>query len=127
MTIMGMIEIIKDVAAIAQKTDNLELYRKVLDLQVAAMEQMEQMRQNDEKIAKLERGAGGGENVSLRGAAYYQTDSQSRLIAGPFCTRCYDVDHVKARIVDAGSPNLECIICRTPYVRKEITIKLDPT
>jgi hypothetical protein len=122
---MDIIEIIKELVAIAQKTDNNELYRKVLDLQVAAMEQMERIRARDEKIAQLERGTAAQEKLELRGSGYYDTDSQGRLVGGPYCTRCYDVDHVKSRIVDLGGPNLECIICRTPYIRKEITLKLE--
>ncbi len=52
---MGMIEDIKEAVKIVQQIDNMELYRKLLDLQVEALDLSEQLKNKDKKIDELEK------------------------------------------------------------------------
>ena len=122
---MGLIETIRDVVALVQKTDNLELTRKLLDLQSEAITLLDQLARQQEKLTQLET-TSPAETLARRGPAYYDTDDRGKLTDGPFCTRCYDVDHLKSRIVDLGGPDYECQVCRTHFLREEITFDLEP-
>ena len=122
---MGLIETIQDVVALVKKTDNLELTRKMLDLQSEAMTLLDQLARQQQEPAQPNT-TSLAETLARRGPAYYDADNSGKLTDGPYCTRCYDVDHLKSRIVDLGGPDYECQVCRTHFLRNEITFNLEP-
>jgi len=121
---MGMIENIKDAVKIVQKIDNIELYRKLLDLQTEAMELTQKLKEKDEKIDQLEEALKIKGKLVLRGSAYYITDDGGKLLDGPFCTKCFDVDHVMCRIVRAIGRMVRCQKCKASFDGGNITFNL---
>ncbi|MBL7152395.1 MAG: hypothetical protein ISS79_01665 [Phycisphaerae bacterium] len=108
---MGIVENAKEAVKLVQQIDNVELYRKILDLQSEAMDLTEQLQQRDEKIRFLEEALRlKGKMIPIR-SAYYLTDDAGEIVDGPFCTKCFDVDHVQCRLVRTGNYYHELVHC----------------
>lgn len=116
---MGIIENAKEAVKIVQQIDNIELYRKILDLQAEAIELSEELKKKDETISKLK------DALSLKGkmiceaSAYYITDEKGNKTEGPFCTKCFDIDQSKCRLVaDNKEPQVICPNCKVSFSSK---------
>lgn len=118
---MGLIEDIKDVAGIVSKAGNMDLYRKILDLQAEALDLSEKLREKDKKIEQLEEAFALKGKLKLLRHAYYVIDDGGNLIDGPFCTKCYDVDKVTCRIIPMGAGQVQCQRCRLPFRNHGLT------
>jgi len=115
---MGIVDNVKDAVKLVQRMDNIELYRKILDLQAEAIELTEQLKQKDETIAKLK------EALSLKGkmickdSSYFTVDEKAEIVDGPFCAKCFDVDHTLCRILPVerpDNPEVQCPKCKVKY------------
>ena len=103
---MGLIEDVKDTVKLVQKIDNMELYRKILDLQAEAMELMEKLREKDEKIAQLENIG----TVEIRdNFAYKLIDGH---LLGPYCTRCFGKDNKLVELLNIKNRAYGCSVCQ---------------
>jgi hypothetical protein len=78
---MGIYDTLKDVASIAQKIDNIELMKQVIELQQQVVTLYEENRQLNERLATREK-------LTFKNNSYWMGDN------GPFCSNCWDV-HVK--------------------------------
>ena len=117
---MGIVENAKDAVKLAKKIDNIELNRKILDLQAEAIELTEQNRQKDELIHKLKESLSLKGKLSLIDLAYYILDYNEKVIDGPFCTQCFDADHQKYRLLPTAKQGLghgwvQCPHCKVPF------------
>lgn len=112
---MGIIDNIKDAVKLVQQVDNVELYRKILDLQSEAMDLVDQMKKKDETIETLKVALELKGRLLLRHSAYYLADESDKLLDGPFCTKCFDVDHVKCRLVRTDGGMVQCQKCKSPF------------
>jgi len=118
---MGAITIISKLNAVAklvQAVNDPELLKNYIDLQGAAFELTEQIKEKDETIKQL------GEALSLKGkfickgSVYFIADEKGEFVDGPFCTKCFDVDHNKCRIILTGridTPTVQCLKCKVPF------------
>lgn len=117
---MGLIEDAKEAVKLVQKIDNIELYRKILDLQSEAMELMEELREKDEIINKLK------STLSLKGklicehSAYWLKNDKNEVVDGPFCTRCFDVENIQCRFV-TGPPEKYRAVIQCPNCKIQFT------
>jgi hypothetical protein len=102
---MGLIEDAKEAVKLVQQIDNIELYRKILDLQAEAIDLMEKLREKDEKIAQLENIG----TVEIRNNFAYQINGDK--ILGPYCPRCFGKDKKLVHLIDAEE-TYGCSICR---------------
>ena len=112
---MGIIENAEEAVKLVQEIDNLELYRKLVDLQNEAMELSEKLREKDKRIAQLEDVLSIKGKMVLKDMAYYMQDENGKLVDGPFCTKCFDVDHVLCRIVPAIGGMVRCQKCKVSF------------
>jgi len=124
---MGIIEDAKDAVKLVQKIDNIELYRKILDLQSDAIELIEQSKLKDEKIAKLKKALKVKGKMVCKDSAYYLTDDKDKIIDGPFCTKCFDVDQDSIRIVaHTTGGQVKCLKCKVVFESENIYNNLVP-
>src|SRR5713226_9243811 len=87
---MGIVENFKDVLKVADTLNNLELYKKLGELQTRVMEVEEENRTLREQLkATHEQNKITGE-LEVRNNAYWRANGGR--IDGPFCMRCWDVD-----------------------------------
>jgi len=124
---MGIIENAKEAVKLVQQIDNIELYRKVLDLQGEAIDLTEQLKQKDEIISQLKDALDLKGRLTCKDSAYYLTSENGEIIDGPFCTKCFDVDHLKCRLVpDNREPQVICPNCKVSFSSKPLYHYLRP-
>lgn len=113
---MSIVEGIKGVAKLVQQFDNIELNRKILDLQVEAMALVQDNQALRGRVADLERKWEIQEDLQFRENAYWRSSGE-----GPFCLPCWDGQRKLMRMAgDAGS--FLCPTCQYP-----IGVLLDST
>ncbi|TKJ38594.1 MAG: hypothetical protein CEE38_02505 [Planctomycetes bacterium B3_Pla] len=123
---MGIIENAKEAVKLVQQIDNVELYRKILDLHSEAMELTEQLKKKDEMITQLRNALELKGKLVCKDSAYYLEDEKGRT-DGPFCTKCFDVDKVKCRLVaDNREPQVICPNCKVSFSSKPLYHYLRP-
>ena len=124
---MGIIEDAKEAVKLVQQIDNIELYRKILDLQGEAIELTEEIKKKDETISKLKDALDLKGRLTCKDSAYYLTNDNGKIIGGPFCTKCFDVDHLKCRLVpDNKEPQVICPKCKVSFSSKPLYHYLRP-
>ena len=124
---MGIIENAKEAVKLVQKIDNIDLYRRILDLQAEAIELTEELKRKDEIIAQLKDALYLKGKFIYKDSAYYITDENGKIVDGPFCTKCFDVDHVKCRLVPENiGPQVICPKCGVSFASKPIYSYLRP-
>lgn len=124
---MSIIDNIKDVVKLVQKIDNLELLQKILNLQTEVIDLTEQLKQKDEIISQLKDALDLKGRLTCKDSAYYLTNKNGKIIDGPFCTKCFDVDHFKCRLVpDNKEPQVICPNCKVSFSSKPLYYYLRP-
>lgn len=113
---MGIVDNIKDTVALIQKMDNLDLYRKVLDMQAEVMALVEEN-------ADLKRKLRVSDELVFRDNAYWRGQGSQRE-NGPFCPRCWDSEAklIRLKITKAYQP--ECPNCKTYFPPESYTLTL---
>jgi len=104
---MGLIENIKDVAELVQKADNIELLRKVLQLQQAALDEQEERRQLRQRIDDLE------EHLRDKGRLTFHDNAYWDESDGPFCSTCFDSKRTRIRLHELSQGAYACRACNT--------------
>lgn len=95
---MSLIETAKDVVELVQKADNIDLMRKVLQLQQEAMEQQEAIHRLTEELRDARAKLAQREAMSWDHNVYWRGDGKGR--EGPFCPKCLDGEERIARMAN---------------------------
>jgi hypothetical protein len=127
-TNMGMVENFKDVISIVQKLDNIELYRKILDLQAEALRlsgdlitKDQELRSKERRITELEELTRFQATVVIAdNGFYFDRDQSGRPMGHPYCPKCWEVNRVPVHIHQMGSSVVErnksvCPNCKSTY------------
>jgi len=124
---MSFVDNIKEVVKIVQQIDNTELYRKLLDVQAEILEITEQLKSKDEKIKELEKALQLKGKMICENSAYFIVDENQNKTDGPFCTKCFDVDHIICRLINAPKHGeghqwewVQCPKCKVPFRSRKI-------
>ena len=117
---MGIIEDVKEVVKLSQQVNNIDLYHKLVDLQLEVMELTEQLKQKDTVISQLKKAFALKGKFICKDSAYYLTDEKDEIIDGPFCTKCFEVDQIQCRLVQKKTPSqgretVQCPRCKVPF------------
>jgi hypothetical protein len=115
---MAVMSKLSAVAKLVQAVNNPELLKSYIDLESAAFELAQQIKEKDGTIERLEQALSLKEKLVCKGSAYFITNENGEFVDGPFCTRCFDVDHNKCRVVLTGrpdNPSVWCLKCKVPF------------
>ncbi len=124
---MGIIENAKEAVKLVQQMGNIELYRKILDLQAEAIELTEKLKDKDEIIGQLRNALEIKGKLIPKDSGYYLTDDKGKFIDGPFCAKCFDVDKIKCRLVAKDKePIVICPNCKVEFASKPVFNYLRP-
>lgn len=122
---MGIIDNAREVVKLVQQIDNIDLNRKILDLQGELLELVQQNREKDDTIEKLKKAMELKGEMVCEHSAYYQVDEEGKKIAGPFCTNCFDNEYATRHLVQGGPPKgqtgggwgwVQCPKCKVPFI-----------
>ncbi len=107
---MGLYEGIKDVAKVIQKADNIDLYKKLLDLGAQALEMQNEIAELSAENAELKKAKDIEEQIERHAEPYITLKNDSTKIL--YCSRCWDCEQklVQVRSDDDGSFN--CAHCK---------------
>jgi len=113
---MGIIDNIKDAANIARQIDNIELYRKILDLQQEAMDLQEQAFEKTKRIKELEEALSFKGTLVFMDGVYFEKNGEGKPKGVPYCPRCHEVEkqacHLNAYHSNV-STGMQCPNCKT--------------
>lgn len=90
-------ETIKDAVSLAQQSDNIQLYKSVLDAYNAAIELMSENADLREEIKELKGQMGIEKQLVFDRDVYYVKNDDGEN-EGPYCTTCWDVDRKLVRL-----------------------------
>lgn len=113
---MAVYDAIKDAVSIAQKADNIELYRLLIDVQKESLDLLEENRQLKERIKELEDNSKIGESLIFQDYHYYKIEDKD--FKEPYCSNCWDSNkklirvHVNIWVSGKGIAN-RCPNCKT--------------
>lgn len=85
---MGLYEGIKDVAKVVQQADNVELYRKLLDLGAQALDLQEENMKLREEITLLRKRQDISENIVRHKESFLTLENDQGGLR--YCTHCWD-------------------------------------
>ena len=84
---MGLVENIKDVAKIVQQSDNLGLYRQLIDLSEQALNQQNTINSLNEENERLRKKLKDKKNVQRHSELYLTIEGDDNVI---YCSHCWD-------------------------------------
>lgn len=84
---MGLYENMKELVSLIQKADNLELQKKLLDLQNDVMALTDENSQLKKKLEELQRTTLLAQELRFESPFYFRTGDHI-----PHCSRCWEVD-----------------------------------
>jgi hypothetical protein len=87
---MGVVDNFRDLLKVADAVNNLELYKKLSELQNSVYSLEEENRALKEELRRRDEQRDIGSRLHPKDNAYYLDDGKEP--DGPFCLRCWDVD-----------------------------------
>ena len=88
---MGIIDNFKDVFKVAETVNNIELYKKLSELQSAVFGLQQENQELREELRRRDAHSDIASRLQVNDNAYYLDDGKE--LDGPYCMRCWDVDH----------------------------------
>jgi hypothetical protein len=111
---MGVVDNVKDIADLVKKIGDIELYKKILALEMDVMELTRDKARADGKIEDLERALKFKSDLQFRDPYYWIEGDPT-----PFCPACWDSKRVAARVVRIKQPfkydKVQCPSCKNIY------------
>jgi len=87
---MSVIDTAKEAVMLVQKIDNIDLYKKILELQSDALKMVEENGKLHDRIRELETGLAIKDTLTFEDNHYFVVKNGTK--DGPFCTLCWDND-----------------------------------
>lgn len=114
---MGIVDSAKELADLIKKVGDVELYRKIVELEGEIIELTRQTRTQEEEIERLKGLVATKEKMVFRKPFYFlENDPQ------PYCPKCWEVDKIAVHLdgpseVVAG-PRYDCPNCKTYFIMR---------
>lgn len=113
---MGLYDAFKDAISVAQKADNLELYRQLLDLSAQALDLQAEIAKLTEENKKLKAELTTKSAIVRHKGAYITLESDEKAI--PYCAICYGTKGQFLQLMDYDTTHYWCYNCRQ-YIEKD--------
>jgi len=112
---MGIIDNAKEVAELIKKVGDIELYRKIVELEGEIIEQIRENRKLEERVAELE----GQLNLKIKmvfGEPFYYQEGDKT----PYCPRCWEAIkravHLFRQFTNEETTRWDCPDCKQMYL-----------
>ena len=87
---MGLYEAVKDVAKLAQQADNIDLYRRLLDLSAQALDMQDEISKLKEENARLKRKQDLSSSIQRHKESFITLEGEEPMLR--YCSHCWDAD-----------------------------------
>ena len=126
---MGLYECIKDVASLVQKADNIDLYRKLLDLSAQALDMQAEITRLKEENAELRKGQDLESRIIRHPENFLTIEGESEDIR--YCPVCWGNEHklIQLLLCDDDYCRFVCVNCKNngiyDYSKRAETLRRD--
>lgn len=110
---MAIYDIVKDAIGIAQKADNIDLYKKLLEIGQMALDLQNENAEMKKKIEELTRSKHFEEDIVRHIQPYYTLKSDGEDSSIYYCSTCYGKENKKIQMVSSDNGKLWCPACKT--------------
>ena len=107
---MSIYDSVKDAVNLFQKADNIDLYKKLLDIGSQALDMQDEIRKLKEENAELKRKSTERQKIIRHRGAYITLEGDEKEI--PYCALCYGKDGIFIQMVDQDT-TYGCYNCRS--------------
>lgn len=114
---MSFYDAFKDALSVAQKSDNIDLYKQLLDLSSQALDLQEENHRLRKEIEDLRKIRIDENRVSRHDAPYITLKGDSSEIK--YCSRCWDVDRKLVQVECQQNGRFRCSNCNNKGVYDE--------
>ena len=104
---MGVVDTVKDVAFLIQKTDNVDLLRRAVELQQQVYALVDENRPLQDQVRVLKHKLSTRDEMAFRKNAYWKGDED------PLCPRCFDAESLPVRMLITPDFGPQCPKCQT--------------
>ena len=102
---MGAIDTLKELGTLVQKLDNLELLKRMVELQeqvFSLVTENQELRRESQRLS---------EQLAQRDQMEFRQNSYWKRDEGPFCSRCFDVERKSVRMLKSEEYYPQCPNC----------------
>jgi hypothetical protein len=107
---MGILDTVKDVASLVQKADNIELYQKILELQIQIMGLLEDNHSLRSELRNRQERSRFENGLEFRNNMYWHRLGPDK-VDGPFCSKCWDAAEKAVRLQRLTGGMMWCPHC----------------
>ncbi len=111
---MGWYDALKDAITVAQKADNIELTRQLLDAQRELLDMQAENNRLRGEIFELRSKEADAEGLHFDKNSYWKT-MPAGAADGPFCSRCWDFDKKLVRLKTSTKYVPVCPNCKNYF------------
>jgi hypothetical protein len=109
---MSVYEAVKDVLSLAQKADNVEIQRALMEVQQQALDLQAENQQLRDRVRELEEALALSGELEFKGQYFVLKGSEP---PERFCAGCWDGKRVASHITLHVSGRPHCAVCGTVY------------
>ena len=102
---MGAIDTLKELVTLVQKLDNLELLKRMVELQEQVFSLVTENQELRRESQRLSEQLAQMDQMEFRQNSYWKGDE------GPFCSRCFDVERRSVRMLKSEEHYPQCPNC----------------
>ena len=123
---MALYDFVKDAINVAQKADNIELIKQLLDIGQMALDLQNENAELKRKIDELESIQAFEVDIVPQSEPYFTLESDVGNVERYFCATCWGNNHKKIQMWYNGDSTLYCPACKadfsmTPRKRTQIS------
>lgn len=108
---MGAVENIKEIADLIKKIGDIDLYRKIVELEQEVFELSRQNRIYQNEIDDLRKLLNLKQKIKHVGQVYYVEEDPD-----PHCPRCWEVSNILVHLTESASPSFgHCPSCNKSF------------
>jgi len=111
---MGVVDSVKEVVELVRKIDNVELYRKILDLQSEINELTRENMTLEQDVEKLKKALAFQDKLTFKAPFWFAEGDPV-----PFCPRCWEADKEAIHVVVAR----DGIACKCPECERGFALR----
>lgn len=108
---MGIVNNVKEIANIIKKIDDVELYRKIIDLEGEIIELTQEKRNAENRIEQLEEFQKLTEEMEYKSPFWYKKGDET-----PFCPRCWEKDKNDIHLLVYSGNHFRCPQCNEKFM-----------
>lgn len=112
---MAIYDFVKDAMGIAQKADNIDLYRKLLEIGRMALDLQNENAELKKKIEELIRSQQLEQDIIRHIEPYFTLKSDGQETTIFYCATCYGREGRKIQMYYDGESKLYCPACNTSF------------